>query len=471
MLESRGASLRRRLLSLAAGLTLLLPASTVVAPAAALAGGGLVPAVMNGGPHYTPATRTAASLFGCQDRVLDAGLGPRCYSPQQIQAAYGIDKLLAKGDTGKGRTIVIVDAYDNPLIQTDMALFDATFGLPDPTFNIIKMPGTPAFDINDGNMVGWTAESSLDVQWAHAVAPGAKIVLVEAKSNEDPDILAATQYAVYHNLGDVISQSFGEGETCVDPKIEKAQHALFTLATLKGITLVASSGDDGAAQPTCDNSDYFQSASSPASDPLVTGVGGTNLQADADGVYGSERAWSDLYSGCWPTDEAGCSGGGFSTIYSRPFYQFGVSGIPRGSRGVPDVAYNAGVDGGVLAHWGVGLIYYGLVTGPSDPNYSLIFFIFGGTSAGSPQWSGLVALADQMAHRRIGFINDTLYAISHSSKQYGAAFHDITSGNNILPISDTETIPGFQAGKGWDAVTGLGTPKANVLVPLLANSH
>ena len=202
-------------------------------------------------------------------------------------------------------------------------------------------------------------------------------------------------------------------------------------------------------------------------------MGGTTLQADAvTGAYGSERAWSDVFSGatgtlgCFPPDQLGCSGGGFSDIYSRPAYQAGVAGIPRGKRGVPDVAYNAGVDGGVLTHWGVGLI----VDAGLDPN-TPAFFIFGGTSAGSPQWSGLVALADQLGHHRVGAINDLLYAIAGSPALYKQAFHDITSGNNDYGVSDTVTVPGFQTRKGWDPVTGLGTPKANVLVPLLTLSN
>ena len=150
-------------------------------------------------------------------------------------------------------------------------------------------------------MVGWSSEISLDVEWAHAVAPGAAITLVLAKSNEDADILSATKYAVDHNLGEVISQSFGEGETCMDPNLLKQQHAVFQAANAKGITLIASSGDQGSAQPTCDGSSFFLSASSPASDPLVLGVGGTQLAAtpvvisggtitDPGGVYQGETS-------------------------------------------------------------------------------------------------------------------------------------------------------------------------------------
>ena len=145
--------------------------------------------------------------FSCQP----VGL---CYNPAQIRAAYGFDKLNVDGT---GRTIVIVDAFQSPTLGPDLALFDAVFGLPDPTLNIIAPDGLTPFDPNSDNMVGWSAEISLDVEWAHAIAPGATIDLVLAKSNDDADILSATKYAVDHNLGDVISQSFGEGEACMAP--------------------------------------------------------------------------------------------------------------------------------------------------------------------------------------------------------------------------------------------------------------
>ena len=144
---------------------------------------------------------------------------------------------------------MIVDAYSNPYLASDLAIFDDAFGLPDPVLKIVAPQGVPAFDFGDEAQTGWASEIALDVQWAHAIAPAAKIVLVEARSDDDADILAATKYAVDHNLGDVISQSFGEGETCVYPKILVAQHRLFQRATAKGITLIAASGDDGATQP------------------------------------------------------------------------------------------------------------------------------------------------------------------------------------------------------------------------------
>ena len=224
--------------------------------------------------------------------ICQVGLVPGviCYDPAQMRHAYNIDTLLNAGYTGAGRTIVIVDSYQSPTLSDDLDAFDANYGLPDRStfFTQIAPDGLTPFDPSDNNMVGWSAEISLDVEWAHAIAPGANVVLDLAKSSDDADILSATQYAVDHNLGDVISQSFGENESCVNSGILNAEHQLFLKATLKHITLVASSGDQGAAQPTCDGSSWVKAASSPASDPLVTAVGGTELHA-AD--YCLAKSW------------------------------------------------------------------------------------------------------------------------------------------------------------------------------------
>jgi len=383
------------------------------------------------------------SQFPCQT----PGYAYRCYAPKQIRAAYSIQPLLDKGITGKGRKIIIVDAYQSPTVQQDLDFFDNLFGLKSTKINVIAPDGLTPFDSTDPNQVGWAEEISLDVQWAHVVAPDATINLVLAKSNQDADILSVTQYAVEHNLGDVLSQSFGEAESCVDPKLLVAEHEVFEKAAQKHITVLASSGDQGAAQATCDGSSYILSASSPASDPLVTGVGGTQLNADLNtGKYISEVAWNE------PAYGAG-TGGGYSTIYKRPFYQNGV--VKKAWRGVPDVSYNAAIDGGVLVHLG----FPGVPTGTYD---------FGGTSAGSPQWAGIVALLDQHANHRLGFINPTLYAIGKSWAKYPAAFHDIEKGNNTFAGADvngnTVTITGYSAGEGWDAASGWGSPIVSHLI-------
>ncbi|GAA5186148.1 S53 family peptidase [Rugosimonospora acidiphila] len=393
---------------------------------------------------------------------MDGSQGPRCYQAAQIQNAYNITPLLKRGINGAGRTIVIVDAYGSPTIASDLQTFDAAMGLSNPSFRQIAPAGSPPpFDVNDANQFGWAVETTLDVEWAHVTAPGAKIVLAVAASNNDADILATTKYVVDHNVGDVISQSFGEAEACMDPALLKEQHKLFEKAVGKGITLVASSGDSGASQPSCDpnSTAALFAASTPASDPNVTAVGGTTLTADpSTGAYQSETAWTEPF-GCNPpavaATDVNCSGGGFSTIYARPSYQSALQ--KNHARGVPDVSYNAGVAGGVL------IFSATLNVGSGLPADAAVFFVIGGTSAGAPQWAGLAADADQLGRHRMGNINPALYSIAQAKPHYAAALHDITTGNNDV----AEIGGGFNAGARWDPVTGLGTPNAAGLLPLL----
>lgn len=431
-------------------------------PAAAVARPIAHRITVNPDVHLADSQRPAGT-FGCQTRPMDGSAGPRCYQAAQIQNAYNITPLLNRGINGTGRTIVIVDAYGSPTMAADLHDFDVAMGLPDPSFTQIAPAGAPpAFDPSSDNQIGWGVETSLDVEWAHATAPGAKIVLALAKSNEDADILATTKAVIDGNVGDVVSQSFGEAEACMDPALLAEQHALFASAVAKGITLIASSGDSGASQPVCDpnSTAALKAASTPASDPNVTGVGGTTLYADTTtGAYQRETTWTEPF-GCNPpavdSSDVNCSGGGFSSIYARPSYQSAMQKNP--ARGVPDVAYNAGSSGGVLVHIGFYLQLLGY--GADDP----IFFIVGGTSAGTPQWAGLVADADQLGGHRMGNINPALYSIAQGKKQYAAALHDITVGTNDV----AEIGGGYTAGPGWDAVTGLGSPNAANLLPLLA---
>lgn len=390
-------------------------------------------------PLITPAGKPNTNnkvQFNCQNN----GAAVRCYGPYQMRQAYDITRVLQSGDRGQGSTIVIIDAFQSPTIRQDLKLFNQVWGLNNATLNIIAPDGLTPFNPNDPNQVGWSGEISLDVEWAHAIAPSATIDLVLAKDNQDASLLSVTKYAVDKNLGDVISQSFGEGESCMDPGLMQLQHLVFQEAVNKGITVFASSGDQGAAQPTCDGTSFFLSASTPASDPLVTAVGGTYLNADSTtGKYIGESAWNE-------TDVAtGASGGGFSTVYSRPSYQIGFQNNTA-QRGVPDVAYNASINGGVLVAWGVP---FGVGN----------FFIFGGTSAGSPQWAGMLALVNTVFGRQ-GNINPTLYQ-GFAKNDYALFFHDITVGTNTFTSTDSSgnpvTVNGYNTRKGWDAVTGLGT--------------
>ena len=405
-------------------------------------GGGVASAAALGSRHvmsvhplyrYAGRSQGNATTFSCQS----ATAAVSCYSPQALLKAYDIQRVQDAGIKGQGQTIVIIDAFGDPTVADDLNVFDTAFGLPAAHLNVLN-PFGAVFDPNNADDVGWSGEIALDVESSHAVAPAATIDLVVAKSDQDQDIENALEYAVNHNLGSVISQSYGEAESCVDPTILQAQHRTFAKALLKGISLFASSGDDGAAQLTCDGSSFFLSASSPASDPLVTSVGGTHLNASQpDGAYISESAWND---------EFGASGGGYSTIYSRPFYQAGY--VHNRGRGVPDVSYSGDVNGGLLIAWSQGV-----------PENVGDIFIFGGTSAGSPQWAAMTALVDSVFGRQ-GDLNPLLYLFV-ARAEYSRVFHDITSGNNSVVETDANgnpvTVNGYNTTRGWDAVTGLGT--------------
>ena len=325
-------------------------------------------------------------------------------SPAQVRHAYAFDQL---ADDGAGQTIAIVTAYDDPKIGNDLAVFDQAYGLPaPPSFNKAVAPGTPV----DG---GWAAEAALDVEWAHALAPRANLLLVEAKSASTSDLMSAVDYARKQPGVSVVSMSWGGNESSV----LAAKDSYFTTpAGHTPVTFVAAAGDSGAA------------AEWPASSPNVLAVGGTRVFTGSDGSYQGERAWSG-------------SGGGFSRVYTAPTYQ---NGVLTGHRGVPDVAFDADPNSGVAVYSSV----------PDDSGRSG-WQVVGGTSAGSPQWAALIALANQerAAHGKatLGRAQDTIYTLAARD------FHDITAGGN-----------GYAARVGYDLVTGRGTPVANLLVPDLA---
>jgi len=413
-----------------------------------LLGGGAAPAVVT--HAMTPMVSALADYQNLGQDFAAAQLmckAPLCFGPAQLRAAYDIQPLLTTGVNGTvidgtGATIVIVDAFSNPYIQSDLATFDTDFGLgATPQVTIVPPPdGSTQFDPNDPNQFGWAIEISLDVEWAHVVAPGANIVLVLAKSNQDADLLSATRYAIDNNLGDVISQSFAEAESAAGFEFLREEHAVFERAAAKGITLVAGAGDFGATNRIGPRSlATVPAVATPASDPDVTAVGGTRLTIDSvSGAWVGETAWNDVLP-----HGSGASGGGFSSVYKRPGYQAPfIDGNQQ--RGLPDVSYSASAFG---ATW---LVSMGNV------------FAVDGTSGGVPQWAGIDALSRQFAGHRQSQLNIRLYHIAKSAA-YGDAFHDITTGNNSFA-----GVQGYNAGPGWDPVTGLGTPDVFKLVPLLS---
>ena len=288
-----------------------------------------------------------------------------CYEPGQIQRAYDLPSLYASGVTGRGTTIVIVDSFGSPTIRNDLTVFDKTFGLPaPPKFTIIQPAGqVPAYDPNNSDMVGWAGETTLDVEYAHVIAPGANLLLVETPVSETegvhgfPQIVKAEEYVIRHHLGDVISQSFSATEqTFPDRAAVQALRGVYQLAALNHVTVLAASGDSGAADVKLDESTYypFPVTSWPDSDPLVTAVGGTQLHVTAAGKPGAPTVWNDTYNRAaneFVTGNAGpnplAGGGGRSVLFGRPGYQDGVKRAVGGHRGVPDISMSAACNGSV----------------------------------------------------------------------------------------------------------------------------
>jgi subtilase family serine protease len=383
-----------------------------------------------------------------------------CYTPRVFRTAYGISPLLERGIDGRGQTVVMPELAQQPApdasdIRQDMARFDSLFGLPPARLRVVNSLA--------GSASPWLAggEEVEDTEMVHAVAPGAaiSIVLVKQSAVSSPADFAAALTAFLRlgaTHGGVLSISASIGEHYLTPAEAAGVDAALRADRDHHVTVVAAAGDKGAASDL-----HFGSAtplkevSMPASDPLVLAAGGTSLTADrATGAYIGETAWNTRPAPPSPGDGSSASGGGFSHLFARPGYQDGVPGA-EATRGVPDVAGDAAFDTGMA------------VASASGSTGQAIVRPATGTSAAAPFWAGLVALADQLAHRHLGFINPAVYRIARGPL-YHAAFHDITTGGNTFVFPPT-TITGYPAGPGWDPVTGWGTPDAQVLVPLLAH--
>jgi hypothetical protein len=377
----------------------------------------LVPQYLVGNNHVVrPAVGTAAAPAG--------------FNPTQVQHAYGIDAISFQNGTttvpGDGRlgTVAIVDAYDDPQIGNELATFDSQFGLATPTFIKVGLDSNGNVATTSSTMPpadsGWAGEIALDVEWVHAVAPGATILLVEAHSASDTDLMRAVDYARNYQSVVAVSMSWGGGEFGG----ESGYDSHFTTPTgHNGVTFFGSSGDSGSP------------AIWPALSSHVIGVGGTKLALDGSGNYSSESGWSG-------------SGGSVSQVVSQPSYQSGLTindGVQGtinagGMRAGPDVAYNADPNSGVAVYSSYGFGGWAVV---------------GGTSAGSPQWAALTAIADEgLGYAGVGSLDGYTQTLPDLYKLSSGDFHDVTTGSN----------GGFTATTGFDLVTGLGTPVANKLV-------
>jgi subtilase family serine protease len=338
------------------------------------------------------------------------------YTPSNIYNAYDMNYIHNEGYYGNNTTIVVVDAYGDPSLNYDVSVFDNVTGLPPANITVT----TPEGAITSTNS-GWASETAIDVEWSHAIAPGAKIDLVLAPG-DGSRLLDSVAYAISHRLGNIISLSWGEAESDLTPVELVELNDVYKQAALENITVVAASGDEGADDGTSHLAVNF-----PASDPYVLGVGGTTLYQTATGFC--QTAWGDVVNG-----KVQASGGGFSSYFSTPYYQIAPN-YTEILRGVPDVSMDANPSTGVLV----------VVDGQEST--------LGGTSIATPMWAGIIAIMDQYFDRSLGLVNPIFYKISET-KYYTNAFTQITSGSNY----------GYSAGPGWNPVTGLGTPLVSNLI-------
>lgn len=415
-------------------------------------------------------------------------IGRRCFTASAMESSYNLGPLYSAGANGSGVTIAIIDSFGNADMAADLNNFDTQMGLPhmcgeanytcqagDPTFTHVNWDGNteqkapPPKSKGTGlqERDGWVVETALDVEWAHAMAPEANILNVTTNPAETqgvqglPAMMNAEQYIVDHHQATVITQSFGTTEQAFGStqSLLNLRHA-FISAAQNGVTVLASTGDNGTANPgktpvKNPATIPYPTVGWPASDPLVTAVGGTYLCTDPSTGMGVDSVDPPVNCQGQPNREIGWidSGGGFSSIFAKPGYQ---STLPAGStaigdmRGIPDVAFQASSRTAPLV--------YATEDGGGG------WFLVGGTSCSSPQFAGLVAIADQIAGHGLGQINPTLYAIGSNPADYAADFYDVTTGNNQ---ADPD-VAGYPATTGWDPVTGLGTPNAANLVPALA---
>jgi subtilase family serine protease len=388
-----------------------------------------------------------------------AEFGISCYTPLQYHTAYDLNPLYSSGITGAGKTIVVVDALGSPTIQRDLQTFDAEFGLPNPNLRIVRFGAIPPYEPTNETDFGWAIETTLDVEYAHSIAPGANIVLAETSVPETegvtgfPQIMQAEESLINQGIGDVISQSFGATENTFPGFSQGNYSSLLDLryafqdAQSHNVTVLAGSGDEGATNYELDETTLYpyRVNSWPSSDPLVTSVGGSQLYLNNYGYrLRPDTVWNDGF---------GASGGGVSAVFQRPFFQNGVANVVDGRRGTPDISMSAAVNGGAWVYWSF--------PGFSDEGWNIV----GGTSEATPIFAGIVALADQVAGHRLGEINPALYQLGEQSQYWHrpTGIVPITEGNNTFA-----GVTGYEAAPGYDLAAGWGTINANEFVRALA---
>jgi subtilase family serine protease len=375
---------------------------------------------------------------------------PTGLTPTQIANAYNLGPLRQRGIDGAGQTIVIVDSFGSPSIAKDLTDFDAAFGLPaPPSLKVIQPAGPVPAYTDTTTRSGWASETDMDVEWAHVIAPAAAIVLAETPTAETegiagfPQIDTALDFVLSHHLGQVISQSFGATEETFSSVAQlQSLRGPYELAQRDHVTVLAASGDNGASGETLDEKSVYPTpvVEWPASDPLVTAVGGTELKLSPAGQrVAPDIAWNE-------------GGGGPSHVFPRPAYQNGVASVTGRHRGIPDISMDASCSSPVPV--------FGSYLGGGGWQTSC------GTSLATPLMAGIVALADQVAGHPLGLINPALYKMLAS---HSPGLTDVVSGDNSLRADDgSPTISGFSARPGFDLASGVGTVNGAQFVPELA---
>src|SRR4051794_23162328 len=390
--------------------------------------------------------RTLLSAAGARVLHSDLVLSPAAtsssvdgFTPSQIRKAYGFDQIsFGNGSVaadGRGQTIAIVDAFNDPNIAADLNVFDAQFGLPAADLKVVNQTGGSRLPATDA---GWAGEIALDVEWAHAIAPAASIVLVETNPDASVDLMAGVDTARRMPGVSVVSMSWGGSEFFSwggfggESQSQLQYDKIFTTpAGHQGVTFVAAAGDSGQSN----------GVQWPASSPNVVAVGGTSLQtSDSTGTYLSEGAWRGFRDG---------TSGGFSEIEPEPSWQQVAQ--QSGSRSTPDVGYNADPNTGVAVYDSV-----------PDSGFSG-WDVVGGTSAGSPQWAALIAIANQ---GRALAGQGTLDGPTQTLPNLYSVYSDPGTTGYAAYTAQYNDI----GDDGYGYTTGLGTPHAAAVIQTLMGS-
>jgi subtilase family serine protease len=408
-------------------------------------------------------------------------LGGCGYTPPEIQTAYHLTKLYDEGFDGTGQTIVIIDWCGSPTIRSDANAFSAAYGLPPLTqsnFEIINSSTPPICGAPD-------PEINIDVEWAHAIAPGANIDLVVPPSASFADVDTAEYFAVINNLGSVISGSYGSDELFDDPAELQTENLINEIAAVQGISANFSTGDDG---DNTDEGNFSPSVSAPADSPYATGVGGISLALKSNKTIEWQSGWgtnlTPIIAGSVydpPTEGTFFnygSGGGRSGVFSKPAFQHKLKGS---ARLLPDISWLADpFTGGVI-----------VISVPYQVPKA--YEVYGGTSLACPMFSALWAIANQEAGGPLGQAAQYVYSMpestiidvkpvssatnvtavykesatitdSYNASELAGATEFVSAIWNIPLMQDTTVVvtfgtdSGLHTAAGWDDVTGVGVP-------------